>query len=417
MILTKFKSIVYFLFLLLKQRKIEVKQEQSRKKESGCISVLVSKIFQIHTGCPNEDDCKTEKNNDSIPVGIPSNRKTLLLDIFRGENSHAHGFLFNSEFVSLDDQGRVIISSIAQLSLKETLVSKFTSTRLFEKFNLPEKDPLHGKVSVNGLEEKNNGVKGVSSTQIVTTEKVNLEASRICVSNSKQQKIFDICESNFGSPDHKVKPEGKSIGESLEVQIRGTPTGDDDPDKTFGDMELSPRLTNFINSGFVPESPTTDAVFKDKQIMVKDLFSTPKRSSKQNERTVGGSSACGKYNEMSTPIQNVDSNEPRSCKYTSLIVEDKQTPMAKLSGKSCSDDWQLRSTDKSGSIGKTRKFRRLLKHGDLPRRKPPDKLNTSTSRKETALCGSANHTGFKHGRAIGEKRKPNIATDFIEEEA
>lgn len=290
---------------------------------------------------------------------------------------------------------------------------------LFEKFNLPEKDPLHGKVSVNELEEKTNGIKGVSSTQIVTTEKVNLEASRICVSNAKQQKIFDICERNFGSPDHKVKPEGRSIGESLEVQIRGTPIGADEPDKTFGDMELSPRLTNFINSGFVPESPTTDAVFKDKcvQIMVEDLFSTPKRYSEQNERTVDGSSTCGKYNEMSTPIQNIDSNEPRSCKYTSLIVEDKQTPMAKLSGKSCSDDWQLHSTDKSHSVGKKRKFRRLLKHGDLPRRKPPDKLNTSTSRKETALCGSASHTGFKHGRAIGEKRKPNIVTDFIEEEA
>lgn len=223
--------------------------------------VLVSKIFQIHTGCSNEDDCKTENNSDSIPVGIPSNRKTLLLDIFRGENSRAHGFLFNSEFVSVDDQGRVIVSSVAQLSLNETLISKFTSTRLFEKFILPEKDPLHGKVSVNELEEKTDRVRGISSTQIVTTEKINLEASTICVSNAKQQKVFDICERNFGSPDHKVKPEGKSIVESLEVQILGTPIGADVPDKTFGDMELSPRLTNFINSGFVPESPTTDGLF------------------------------------------------------------------------------------------------------------------------------------------------------------
>ncbi|XP_049344949.1 DEAD-box ATP-dependent RNA helicase FANCM [Solanum verrucosum] len=370
-------------------------------------------------GCSIEDDCKREKNSDSIPVEIRSNRKTLLLDIFPGRNSHAHGFLFNSDFVSVDDQGRVIVSSLTQLSLKETLVSKFTSTRLFAKFNLPEKDPLHGKVSVNDLEEKTDGVKGVYSTQTVTTEKNNLEASRICVSNAKQQKISDICERSFGSPDHKVKPEGKSIGESLEVQIRGTPIGADEPDETIGDMELSPRLTNFINSGIVPESPTTDTVFKDKsvEIMVKDLFSTPKLSSEQNEKTVGGSSTCGKYNEMSTPIQNIDNTEPRSCKYTSLVVEDKQTPMEKNSGKSCSEDWQLRSTDKSDSIGKIQKFRRLLKHGDLPRRKPPDELNTSTSRRGAALCGTSSHTGFKRRRAIGEKRLPNIVTDFIEEEA
>lgn len=401
------------------------------------MSLLVSKIFQIHIGCSNEDDCKTEKNSDCIPVEIPSNRRPPLLDIFRGENSHAHGFLFNSEFVSVDDQGRVIVSSVAQLSLKETLVSKFTSTKLFEKFNLPEKDPLHRKVSATALEEKTDGVKDAASTQTVATEKFNLAASRIIVSNAKQQKIFDICERNFGSPDHKVNPEGKSIGESLEVQIRGTPIGSDDRDETFRDMELSPRLTNFINSGFVPESPTNDglflflkpslirelcpyflqhifcylesfifsfaAVFMDKgvQIMVKDLFSTPKISSEQNEKTVDGSSTCGKYNEMSTPIQNIDNSEPRSCKYTSVMVEDKQTPMEKLSGKSCSEDWQLRSADKSDSIGKKRKFRRLLKHGDLPRRKPPDELNTSTSRKAAALCGTSTHTGFKHGRTIG----------------
>ncbi|KAJ8531144.1 hypothetical protein K7X08_025875 [Anisodus acutangulus] len=371
-------------------------------------------------GCSTEDDCKTEKINDSIPVEMPSNRKTLFLDIFQGENSHAHDFLFGSEFVSVDDQGRVIISSLAQLSLKETLVSKFTSTRLFEKFSLPEKDSLHGNVSANELEEKTDGVKGVSSTQAGTTEKFNPEASKICVSNAKQHnKIIDLCERNFGSPDHRVKPEGNSMGESLEVQILGTPIGADEPDKNFGEMELSPRLTNFINSGFVPESPTNGAVSKDKgvQFMVRAIFSTPKETSEQNEKTVGGSSTCGKYNEMSTPIQNIDSNEPRSCKYTSVIVEDNQTPMAKLSGKSCSEDWQLGSTDKSDSIGKKRKFRRLLKHGDLPRRKPTDKLNTGTSRKGTALSGTVSHTGFKHGRAIGEKRQPNIVTDFIEEEA
>lgn len=147
-------------------------------------------------------------------------------------------------------------------------------------------------------------------------------------------------------------------------------------------------------------------VFKDEgvQIMVNDLFSTPKKSSEQNEKTVGCSSTCGKYNEMSTPIENIYSNEPRSCKYNRLIVEDKQTRTAKLSGESCSEDWQLHSADKSDSIGKKRKFRRLLKHGDLPRRKPPDKLNISTSRKGAAPCGTSSHISFKHGRATGNLR-------------
>ncbi|XP_027768882.1 DEAD-box ATP-dependent RNA helicase FANCM isoform X2 [Solanum pennellii] len=398
----------------------DVKASSNEDETSENLSMKVESTEpceENQKGCSNEDDCKREKNSDSIPV--PSNRKTLLLDIFPGENAHAHGFLFNSDFVSVDDQGTVIVSSLAQLSLKETLVSKFTSTRLFENFNLPEKDPLHGMVSVNDLDDKTDGVKGVYSTRTVTTEKNNLESSIICVSNAKQLKISDISERSFGSSDHKVKPEGKSIGESLEVQIRGTPIGADEPDETIEDMELSPRLTNFINSGFVPESPTTDRVFKDKSVetMVKDLSSTPKISLEQNEKTVGGSSTCGKYNEMSTPIQNIDNTEPRSCKYTSLIVEDKQTPMEKNSGKSCSEDWQLRSTDKSDSIGKIRKFRRLLKHGDLPRRKPPDELNTSTSRRGAALCGTPSHTGFKRRRAIGEKRQQNIVRDFIEEEA
>nr|XP_009783652.1 PREDICTED: uncharacterized protein LOC104232208 isoform X2 [Nicotiana sylvestris] len=374
-------------------------------------------------GCSAEDYCKTEQQKESVPLQSPNSKKTLLLDIFQGESSHAHAFLFGSEFVSVDDQGRVIVSSVAQLFLKETLVSKFTNTRLFEKFNLRKKDSLHGKVSANELEEKTDGVKDFSATQ-TSAEKINLEASRICVSNAQQQKIFDLCEKNFQSPDHKVKPEGKSISESLEVQICGTSIVDDEPDKEFGDMELSPRLTNFSDIEFVPESPITespitDGVLKDKgaQFMVKDLVSTPKESSEQNEKTAGGISTFGKDNAMSTPIQNIQSNEPRSCKYTCLIAEDNQTPMANLSSKSCSKDWQLGSTDKSESVGQKPKFRRLRKHGDLPRRKPPDKQKTGTSRKRTAPCGTDSHTGFKHGRAIGEKRQPNIVTDFIEEEA
>ncbi|XP_019245999.1 PREDICTED: uncharacterized protein LOC109225698 [Nicotiana attenuata] len=367
-------------------------------------------------GCSAEDDCKTEQQKESVPLQSPNSKKTLLLDIFQGESSHAHAFLFGSEFVSVDDQGRVIVSSVAQLFVKETLVSKFTSTRLFEKFNLPEEDSLHGKVSANELEEKTDGVKDISATQ-TSAETINLEASRVCVSNAQQQKIFDLCEKNFQSPDHKVKPEGKSISESLEVQICGTPIVDDEPDKEFGDMELSPRLTNFSDVEFVPESPITespitDGVLQDKgaQFMVKDLVSTPKESSEQNEKTAGGISTFGKDNAMSTPIQNIQSNEPRSCKYTCLIAEDNQTPMAKLSSKTSSKDWQLGSTDKSESIGQKPKFRRLRKHG-------PDKQNTGTSRKRTAPCGTDSHTGFKHGRAIGEKRQPNIVTDFIEEEA
>lgn len=137
------------------------------------------------------------------------------------------------------------------------------------------------------------------------------------------------------------------------------------------------------------------------QFMVKDLVSTPKELSEQNEKTAGGISTFGKDNTMSTPIQNIQHNEPRSCKYTCLIAEDNQTPMAKLSSKSCSEDWQLGSTDNSESVGQKPKFRRLRKHGDLPRRKPPDKQKTGTSRKRTALCGTDSHTGFKHGRAIG----------------
>nr|XP_009619792.1 DEAD-box ATP-dependent RNA helicase FANCM isoform X1 [Nicotiana tomentosiformis] len=373
---------------------------------------------EILKGCSTEDDCKTEQKNESVPLQIPSSKKTLLLDIFQGESSHAHAFLFGSEFVSVDDQGRVIVSSVAQLFSKETLVSKFTSTRLFEKFNLPEKDSLHGKVSGNELEEKTAGVKGISATQ-TSAETINLEASRICESNAQQQKIFDLCEKNIQSPDHKVKPEGKNISESLEVQICGTPIVAYEPDKEFGDMELSPRLTNFSDIEFVPESPITDGVSKDEgaQFMVKDLVSTPKELSEQNEKTAGGISTFGKDNTMSTPIQNIQHNEPRSCKYTCLIAEDNQTPMAKLSSKSCSEDWQLGSTDNSESVGQKPKFRRLRKHGDLPRRKPPDKQKTGTSRKRTALCGTDSHTGFKHGRAIGEKRQPNIVTDFIEEEA
>lgn len=130
-----------------------------------------------------------------------------------------HTFLFASEFVSVDDVGNVLVLSLPQLPLdsstKQTEASNMASPYyLIREYKDHAEIPLQPKDNPSAENEKNFNM----AEEIPNTP-----------DSSRMQNELDISDQ-----DHEL-------------------------DNDENDSELSPRLTNFIKSGVVPESPINDS--------------------------------------------------------------------------------------------------------------------------------------------------------------
>lgn len=159
-----------------------------------------------------------------------------------GQNSVAHSFLFDSEFVSVDDRGRVLVLSLSQLPLislsKSTIGSnmEFVSNLMQDSSGNLMQDSSGFEASTKDFKEKTVQAKGTSTSQTRSTEVEN------SLSSSRKSNEKD-------SYDKDAKVERNRI--SMDI--------DDEENNDLRDFELSPRLTNFIKSGVVPESPISDS--------------------------------------------------------------------------------------------------------------------------------------------------------------
>ncbi|KAF3445456.1 hypothetical protein FNV43_RR10632 [Rhamnella rubrinervis] len=349
------------------------------------------------------------------------------------EKASGHSYLFGSDFISVDAHGKVIIVSVPLLPFKEVLHSKHLSANNNIFLASLNQDSLHLRTSV----EEHNEV--TSPTRYM---KNGTASSILCHSDTWKEKTFDGAEKIPETPILKRNVSdgdgASAIPDSLEIKaLKLLP---DECSNGVGDTELSPRLTNMIKSGVVPESPINNSGLSNGEGSVKNLVLDPISptevhgemllkfsSSGKNEMIDTDSNANGRNasvfpinSEFQTPVLNKHSIASiRGSTSTSPIVDEAQTPLANLTNNSCSEDWRLSSRDKSESVKQARKFKRLRKIGDHGTNKNLESIKVGsldTTIKLAKSFSGVSAVRHKHGRG-GKKPNKDAIRPFFEEEA
>lgn len=160
------------------------------------------------------------------------------------EKPHVHTFLFDTEFVSVDDLGNVLVLSLSQLHLESH--SKFFNGNSFTSH-------LMGNSSAH---DKTVHAKVCVASQSGSTEGGNVE-SILRNPDAIKGSVLPTPEKILQTPFSNVKSNGNDIlvqdhhveRVTVVMQMECEPTDE------LGDPELSPRLSSFVKSGVVPESP------------------------------------------------------------------------------------------------------------------------------------------------------------------
>ncbi|KAF9670622.1 hypothetical protein SADUNF_Sadunf13G0088000 [Salix dunnii] len=351
-------------------------------------------------------DCEESR----ISTLRPDNEHSILDLNILSQPAH-HSYLFGSDYISVDSLGKVLIMSVPLFPTEEATHSKGQSSQ-----NDKELTTLH-KSSMDLTTSK-------------TEYKINatLAISRLSNSIPQQEKTLDLMETIPEAPILKrnLPNEEDCASKSLDVLgIKASSLQADEFNKNFKDSELSPRLTNMIQSGIVPESPINDyGLLNDEgknEFIVQDLISPTKQctelpsklESSQKNETVMDSRGCQKEFSASPSIHECETpllkNVARKGRFMSIspVVEETDTPSENLSKRSNSKDWLLSSGNKLEDVERVCKFKRLRKVGDIEEKK------NSKGTKENSTIPIKNLNGSFSGK---KKRVGNVRA-FIEEEA
>lgn len=181
---------------------------------------------------------------DTSPVRILGTEKKHSLPGFCSKSSVAHSYLFGSDFVSVDALGNVLIAPPPALFFQELLHSKCISANGTLLRNHWKEDSSHLKTFDKNYDELGMEAKTVA-------EQPTSQAT--CIKNVSLQ----ISSPNFEAQQEKAV-EGDMADETFEVEIKEPSLQADKYSNYLIDSELSPRLTNLIKTGVVPESPIND---------------------------------------------------------------------------------------------------------------------------------------------------------------
>ncbi|KAL0314141.1 UNVERIFIED_CONTAM: DEAD-box ATP-dependent RNA helicase FANCM [Sesamum angustifolium] len=336
--------------------------------------------------------------------------KDMHIEDFHKQKPCLHTFLFASEFVSVDDNGNVLVLSLPQLPVESN--SKHIDGSSMASV-------CHLMLESEDHEEDTVQAKDNSSLHLRSPEVQILVDARLCNPDMQNGKLLSGAEEILYTPVSGRMPKEMDLyGEDPNiVHDRKLMPSADESSKDFEDSELSPRLTNLIKSGIVPESPLLQ-----EHGMVPEVTAVFVNSSKHDAEALRDDSSrkmdvpCSNDNEMQTPGLQWKNNAPKTCTSPIPVAEEMQTPFARLSEASTSKDWLFDSGVKPETVEQQCKFRRLRKHGDLNRKIPPEsKEQTEPSRKHRTSRGTDYHTATKLFK--GEEKRAKDATIYIEEEA
>ncbi|KZV33093.1 Fanconi anemia group M protein [Dorcoceras hygrometricum] len=249
-----------------------------------------------------------------------------------------HTLLFGAESTSIDDPGDDLVLSSPQFPLQSHLKS------------------------INNI--------GVSSIKKLMDNSANGGEIMQAKGNLSPQS----------SPPRGISRKSNEMdisGEAHEVVYSMIPVVDIESSNEFRDSDLSPRLTNFIKSGIVPESPLSKCNCDEERSMVPAFASTPQvqaqisMNSKRDEEKETNSPYMGE-GVIQTPALDLNKNAPSVCESPVPVAKEAQMPFDKSSNSSSSKDWLEESVEKSEPVEQHHKLRRLRKHGDLSRKVPPE---------------------------------------------
>lgn len=173
------------------------------------------------------------------------------------QNPQKHSYLFGSDFISVDPLGKVLIVSVPLLSSKEEAHPQHTSVCNVQLLDCSNQDFAFLRTSVEDHKKLPSQTGGLvtSKTKCAWSESTK---SGLCKSNASQDKTLDEIENVPMTPDLKGKlpQERDGFCETLDaVEVKVSMSMPDEHPEDFRDSEFSPRLTNMIHSGIVPESP------------------------------------------------------------------------------------------------------------------------------------------------------------------
>ncbi|KAL7118213.1 hypothetical protein ACP275_03G121300 [Erythranthe tilingii] len=285
---------------------------------------------------PAEEKLETEVPETEIE--FKKFAKDIDFEDFDKQKPCLHAPLFGSEFVSVDDVGNVQISSLPELPLQ------FNSKCTIDENIVPE--------------------------YLLVPDSEDHEEDTMHDANGKYED-----EEILNTPISRRMPKEKESSNDII------------------DCELSPRLTNFIESGVVPESPIHS--------------SGPWNGGRGNFAVPALVSSLNWETESSVKSLNLE-DKPLS------VSKEMQTP--KLSNSSNSKDWLFDSGVRPETVEQQCKFRRLRKLGDVKRNIPSEsRERTGPSRKHGSFRGTHDRRPAKLVK--GEKKRANDAVLYIDEEA
>ncbi|GAB2271922.1 hypothetical protein Dimus_006750 [Dionaea muscipula] len=360
-----------------------------------------SKVLEIGNPCPDAPICREKFGRPNSP-GKVSDAVTApappCISPRKRSDSPAplHSFLFGSKIASVDSHGRVSVACAPLLLLSQTSYSKSRcprNTALLSCSNeVPGDSNILGKNALDHDGFKNTSVEPESefSSDPKTPNAMKTDYAEDCI----QQTTDDNNENIFQPPPEAGDPFQISYcGGTPNAMAHKSSMIAAGPNDNVVDLDLSPRLTNFIESGCVPESP----------------LNNPCTGSATMGFLVNG--------EAQTPI--VKAPETTVCFSSSpAAAQDVQTPLANSSNSSCSRDWHMSSGRKSETTGVSRQFKRLRKIGDSIK----DRTNENGKESSVGLrlqlvtkFTDAVPSSIKLGKGRRERFKD--ARDLIDEEA
>ncbi|XP_077241417.1 DEAD/DEAH box RNA helicase family protein isoform X2 [Tasmannia lanceolata] len=351
-----------------------------------------------------------------------------------------HCFLFGADFVSVNTFGRVLISSVPVLPFMKEIPT-FTSIpakiedlpKTMEHVTSPRRTSPVGNDRLS-VQSKDN-LKLTDYTEamcinecIITSQLPNPDANQEQPLHITEQLVpqTPTCIGKFiDSEDHTVEETPSDLEKKTKTSLARESRGD------LREMELSPRLTNFIEKGIVPESPIVESRHYS-SIMHHSAESIdshekndslgPAHLSLDIMKFCGGTSSKkldSEKNEMVTTQTELGENNLGMGKIASSpIIKEIHTPLINQINNSSSEGWRMSSGEISPSIQQSRKFKRLRKYGDIGKRLPFNTLKEEVSGTRSDLNKSFAGIKLSRVKQISGKQKLKTHVEaFIEEEA
>lgn len=296
-----------------------------------------------------------------------------------------HCFLFSKDYVTVSSLGSVLIAYVPAIQRR--------GSKKFQGFSTVTRSLFPG---------------GPKSNHSSLCSLMTSETPTIHVENPKIKASSDLKETCNGPPSNLIAQAIQNDQQSKKHVYKspGCEQNHQDIEKSTNeaaDIELSPRLTHFIEDGVVPESPVINVNLLCPRNVENILFPTrPLEETSMHERKM-----TGVENTM------IDANEKNVISPANEAVHTPNTMNQRSS-----DDWKCSSGEASNSFFKDHKYKRLCKHGDVGRKLPIKTLEKKFELVEAA-CGSSiraheNKLNFRNGENENSIKHVDA---FIDEEA